>query len=135
MTTLNGRCACKAIEYEVADEFGESYMCHCSRCRALTGSAFLPWGEIEPEKLRVTNGERSLISVGEPDGPTIMRCGECYSLMYWSGYQGKIRVPYGTLADTPSLKPMAHTFVGSKAEWYEILDDLPRYDESPWEDD
>jgi len=23
-------------------------------------------------------------------------------------------------------------FVGSKAPWYEILDDLPQHDESPW---
>ena len=28
--------------------------------------------------------------------------------------------------------PTAHMFVGSKAPWYEIHDDLPQYDESPW---
>ena len=50
----------------------------------------------------------------------------------WTGYEGKIRIPYGTLIDEPTLKPMAHIFVGSKASWYEILDDLPQYDESPW---
>jgi hypothetical protein len=27
--------------------------------------------------------------------------------------------------DEPALKPTAHMFVGSKAPWYEILDDLP----------
>jgi hypothetical protein len=27
------------------------FNCHCSNCRATTGSAFLPWGKIEPEKL------------------------------------------------------------------------------------
>ena len=26
--------------------------------------------------------------------------------------------------DEPALKPIAHMFVGSKAPWYEILDDL-----------
>jgi len=43
---LRGRCACKAVCYEVADEFVVAYNCYCSNCRAMTGSAFLPWGEI-----------------------------------------------------------------------------------------
>ena len=98
----------------------------------MTGSAFLPWGEIEPQKLRVTQGEESLIVTGDCNGHHAKRCGQCFSLLYWSGYEGKIRIPYGTLTDEPALKPMAHIFVGSKASWYEILDDLPQYDESPW---
>jgi hypothetical protein len=60
------------------------------------------------------------------------RCGKCFSLLYWTGYEGKIRVPYGSLIDEPALKPMAHMFVGSKAPWYEILDDLSQHDEYPW---
>jgi hypothetical protein len=38
----------------------------------------------------------------------------------------------GTLIDEPALKPTAHIYVGSKASWYEILDDLRQYDEHPW---
>jgi len=129
---LRGRCACDAIAYEVSDEFVTSFNCHCSRCRAATGSAFRPWGEIEPEKLRVTRGENALIFRGDPDGRHERRCGECFSLLYWTGYEGKIRVPYGSLIDEPALKPTAHIYVGSKASWYEILDDLPQYDEHPW---
>jgi len=120
------------VTYEVADEFVVAYNCHCSRCRALTGSAFLPWGEIEPEKLRVTRGEDSLLLDGDPQGHHASRCGECFSLLYWTGYGGKIRVPYGSLVEEPSLKPTAHMFVGSKASWYQILDDLPQHDGYPW---
>jgi hypothetical protein len=42
-------------------------------------------------------------------------------------------VPYGRLIDDPALRPMAHMFVGSKAPWYEISDDLPRHEEYPWD--
>jgi hypothetical protein len=129
---LRGRCACRAVEFEVADAFVESYNCHCSNCRAATGSAFRPWGEIEPEKLRLAAAEGSLAVQGEADGRHAVRCRECFSLLYWTGYEGKIRIPYGTLVDEPTLKPTAHIFVGSKASWYEILDDLPQYAESPW---
>jgi hypothetical protein len=132
---LRGRCGCGAVTYEVADEFVVAYNCHCSNCRAMTGSAFLPWGEIEPEKLRVTQGEDSLIVTGDRNGHHAKRCGQCFSLLYWTGYEGKIRVPYGSLVDEPNLKPAAHMFVGSKAPWHEILDDLPQHDEYPWTDD
>ena len=129
---LRGRCACKAVAYEVSDDFVEAYNCHCSNCRASTGSAFKPWGEIDPETFRVTQGAESTIVQGDRDGHHAKRCGTCFSLLYWTGYEGKIRIPYGTLVDEPALKPTAHTYVGSKASWYEILDDLPQYDGSPW---
>lgn len=92
----------------------------------------MPWGEIEPEKLKLTAGQGSLLVDGDPEGHHAKRCGECFSLVYWTGYQGRIRVPYGSLLSEPRLKPTAHMFVGSKASWYQILDDLPQYDESPW---
>jgi hypothetical protein len=80
----------------------------------------------------MTVGEESLILIGDPHGLQARRCGKCFSLLYWTGYEGKIRVPYGSLIDEPSLKPTAHMFVGSKAPWYEILDDLPQHDEYAW---
>ena len=86
----------------------------------MTGSAFLPWGEIEPEKLRVTNGEDALILTGDPRGHHARHCGKCFSLLYWTGYEGKIRVPYGSLVREPSIKPMAHLFVGSKAFQFQV---------------
>ena len=128
---LSGRCACKAVSYEVSDEFVAAYNCHCSRCRALTGSAFLPSGEIAREKFTVTSGAESLLVEGDPGGTHAVRCGECLSLMYWAPRDGYFRIPYGTLADEPTLKPMGHMFVGSKAPWYEIRDELPQYDEYP----
>ena len=32
-----------------------------------------------------------------------------------------------TLVDDPSIRPTAHIFVGSKAPWFVITDDLPQY--------
>jgi hypothetical protein len=129
---LRGRCACKAVAYGVADEFVAAYNCHCSNCRALTGSAFLPVGQIACDKLRVTKGAGSLLVKGEPDSPHEVRCGECFSLLYWTYPDGSLGVPYGTLIDEPALRPTHHQFVGSKAPWHEILDDLPQHDEYPW---
>jgi len=128
---LSGRCECKAVAYEVSDEFVLAYNCHCSNCRAMTGAMFLPVGYIEREKLTVTKGAESLLVEGDPDSELAWYCKECFSLLYWTSRDGYFGVPYGTLIDEPTLKPMYHQFVGSKATWYEILDDLPQHDERP----
>jgi hypothetical protein len=130
---LRGRCGCNVVGYEVSDEFVAAFNCHCSNCRATTGSTFLPWGEIEREKLRVTKGAGSLMVIGDANADHAMRCGTCGSLLYWTVRDGtSVRVPYGSLIDEPALKPTAHMFVGSKAAWHEILDDLPQHDEYRW---
>jgi hypothetical protein len=128
---LRGRCACQAVGYEVSDEFVAAYNCHCSNCRALTGSAFLPVGQIERHKVTVTKGAESLLVEGDPDSTHEVRCSECFSLLYWTYGDGAVGIPYGTLIDEPTLKPTHHQFVGSKAPWYEILDDLPQHDTRP----
>jgi hypothetical protein len=98
----------------------------------MTGSVFLPWGEVERVKLQVTEGRHALLVIGDTCASHEVRCQACLSLLYWSPSAGdNVRVPYGALVDAPSLRPTAHVFVGSKASWHEIIDDLPRYDEGP----
>jgi hypothetical protein len=40
-----------------------------------------------------------------------------------------VHVTLGTLGDTPTIRPSAHIFVGSKAPWYSITDQLPQHHE------
>ena len=40
-------------------------------------------------------------------------------------------VPFGSLDDDPGRGADHHIFVGSKARWYEITDDLPRFHGAP----
>jgi len=37
-------------------------------------------------------------------------------------------VEYAVLIDASAIRPTHHIFVGSKAPWYEITDDLPQYE-------
>jgi len=39
--------------------------CHCSRCRAATGSAFKPFAVIERDKLELTDGLDALRVTGD----------------------------------------------------------------------
>ena len=126
---LRGKCECGAVRYQVADEFLYAANCHCSRCRAATGSAFKPFAGIEREKLELTNGGDNLLIVGEPT-LNDTRCGTCGSLLYSVVRDGEyVHVALGSLVDTPSIRPTEHIFVGSKAAWFEITDDLPQNEE------
>lgn len=126
---LAGKCLCGAVRYEVADEFVYAANCHCSNCRRTTGAAFKPFAGIEREKFRLTGGENGLRIFGDASGHDA-HCGRCGSLLYSLVREGAyVHVAMGTLLDSPSIRPSAHIFVGSKAEWFTITDDLPQYSE------
>jgi hypothetical protein len=127
---LAGRCLCGAVHYSVKDEFVYALNCHCSNCRRATGSAFKPFAGIERGKLRITEGEASLLIFGDARGSHDVRCKICGSLMFSVVREGQYaHVTLGTLTDSPSIRPTAHIFVGSKAPWYAITDQLPQHDE------
>jgi hypothetical protein len=127
--TLSGKCECGTVRFRVADEFLYAANCHCSRCRAATGSAFKPFAGIEREKLELTDGEDALLVVGE-ETLNDMRCGACGSLLFSVVRDGAyVHVALGSLGDAPSIRPTHHIFVGSKAPWFEITDDLPQFEE------
>ena len=126
---LSGTCECGAVRFRVADEFLYAANCHCSRCRAATGSAFKPFAGIEREKLELTDGEDALLVVGE-ETLNDTRCGACGSLLFSVVRDGAyVHVALGSLGDAPSIRPTHHIFVGSKAPWFEITDDLPQFEE------
>ena len=126
---LTGRCECRAVRYRVQDAFLYAGNCHCSNCRAGTGSAFKPFAGIERDKLEIVEGADTLLVWGdENDNHT--RCGICGSLLYSVVRDGAyVHVAMGSLADDPSIRPTQHIFVGSKAPWFEITDDLPQSQE------
>ena len=125
---LAGKCLCGAVQYAVADEFVYAANCHCSNCRRTTGSAFKPFAGIARDRLRLTAGEDRLLIMGDADNNDT-HCGTCGSLLYSVVRDGAfVHVAMGTLTDAPTIRPSMHIFVGSKAPWFEITDDLPQHD-------
>jgi hypothetical protein len=127
--SLAGKCLCGAVHYAVADEFVYAANCHCSNCRRTTGSAFKPFAGIGRNRLRIIKGEDNLMIVGEANANDT-HCSLCGSLLYSVVRDGAfVHVAMGTLVDDPGIRPRAHIFVGSKAPWFTITDDLAQYQE------
>lgn len=129
-----GSCLCGAVRYVIHGEPGSAVFCHCNRCRKANGSAFASNAAVDEAIFELTQGQEALKSFSTPEGVHRQFCGTCGSpiLSKRDSMPGLIRLRLGTL-DTPSgsLRPTAHIFVGSKADWYEIQDDLPAFAERP----
>lgn len=128
-----GSCLCGAVEYEITGSLGPVVYCHCSRCRKANGSAFAAVSPVAGESFRIVKGQESLRSYHTDGGIDRVFCGTCGSPIVGKRDSAPeiVRVRIGTL-DTPiDAKVSAHIFVGSKAEWDEILDGSTQYDERP----
>jgi hypothetical protein len=129
---LHGECMCGAVEYAVRDAFEYSLNCHCSQCRRATGSAFKPLAGIARPELDVIRGGDAIMTYGQGDDAHDVHRRICGSLLFSVVREGTyVHVPMGTLNDKPAIKPSMHIFVGSKAAWFDITDDLPQHDTFP----
>lgn len=129
---LAGGCLCGMVGYDVVDAFDYAMNCHCGQCRRATGAAFKPFAGIERARLRITQGADAISIFGNPDQAHDVHCMRCGSLL-WSVVRDNawVHVSLGTLIDMPSIRPQMHIFVGSKAPWHEITDDLPQHEAFP----
>jgi hypothetical protein len=132
MKTINGQCLCGSIKFTVTDNFVYSGYCHCSECRRWTGAPFSATAGVKVDDFQLLSGESLLTQFKKGENSLAHFCKMCSSIVYGEVPEyGMNFVFLGCLAEAPSLKPQWHIYTGSKAEWYEINDDLPQYVEEP----
>ena len=124
---LRGACACGAVRFEVEDQFVYAHYCHCSQCRASTGSAFAVIAGIERSKLVVVGGADRIEALEKHNGNRANRCAACGGPVFTFVRDALVEVPMGVLREAPRIRPSFHAFVVSKAPWYEIGDGLLQY--------
>jgi hypothetical protein len=72
-----------------------------------------------------------LVKSYRPDGGSVKAfCSICGSSLFGGTWpEGpEVSIRLGTVDGDPEIRPQFHTFVGSKAPWEAILDDLPQFD-------
>lgn len=128
---INGACLCGAIRYEIDQTLRDAGNCHCGQCRKGHGAAFATYATVDPTNFHWVSGEH-LVSFYEssPDACR-MFCSVCGSSLGGTDHGRVTSVTLGTIEGDPGIKPLSHIFVGSKANWHDITDDLPQFDEWP----
>jgi len=127
----NGSCLCGAIRYEISGGLGPFVLCHCAQCRKAQGSAFAANVVVRASDFRIVAGGDALAAYESSPGKRRHFCRICGSpiISTRDALRDVVRVRIGTLDAPIDARPTAHIFAASKAEWYEILDELPRYAE------
>jgi hypothetical protein len=125
-----GRCLCGSVRYEVRGEIGPIVLCHCSQCRRAQGSAFAANAEVRAADFVVVTGAAGIKEFESSPGKLRSFCSHCGSPLYSrrADTPAVVRLRVGTVDPPLSSRPVAHIFATSKADWYEIHDELPQYD-------
>lgn len=132
MTTLRGSCLCGDVAFHVDGPVDFMSHCHCSRCRKLHGAAFATYLVAGEGALRFTRGADRRVRYESSPGAFRSFCGRCGGVLPdEEPWDGSVGIPAGPLDVDPGVRPIGHIFVASKAPWYDLTDDLPRWDAYP----
>jgi hypothetical protein len=126
-TQHSGSCLCGAVRFAVQGDFERFYLCHCAHCRKDTGSAHAANLFSSTATLQWLSGQDQVQVFNLPD--TRHRhcfCSTCGSALPDLQMNGALlKVPAGSLDTDVPVRPDAHIFVASKANWDEGLEDVP----------
>jgi hypothetical protein len=115
---INGHCECGRIRYEV-------------QCRRLHGAAYATFAAVPRDKFRYITGENEIKVYASSASNDRLFCGECGSNILAAAKEEPetLYLSMSSVEGNPPLPGGYHAYVGSKAPWHEITDDLPQYEE------
>lgn len=131
---VTGGCQCGNVAFEYTGTPKFMMNCHCTRCRKVKGAAHATNAFVTTDQFTWTKGEDKVANYDLPEAERFGHafCNNCGSSMpRESKGTGLLNVPAGSLNGAPGIEAKGHIFIGSKAPWFEPVDDLPKWDEMP----
>ncbi len=134
-----GRCLCGEIVFEFGGPTCSIELCHCSRGRRTTGSAFAAEFYVNPAKFRWTKGE-NVISLYDapilrnPPAYRVSFCRNCGSQVPTvRDGASVISIPAGFVEGKIDARVSDQIFVSLRANWFDPtrLSHTPTYDAGP----
>ena len=133
MNRLSGNCECGKVSFEINQEIKYFSYCHCSQCRRSHGSAFASFIEVEKSFFKYKSGIQNTKTYASSQDCERVFCEICGSnIMFFNKNKSeKYYISVGAINGDISLPEAHHVYVGSKASWYEINDNLKQHDTLP----
>ena len=130
---IKGHCECGRVVFEVDGEIVDFSHCHCSQCRRLHGAAYATFAGIDRGEFCYVQGEDDIATYVSSASNIRVFCRHCGStiLVDPQDEPGYLYLSMSALEGDPARPPGYHAYVGSKAPWHDIADDLPQYDTDP----
>lgn len=128
-TKMAGGCMCGAVRYEtMGDSFGVAH-CHCHSCRKHNGAAVVTLAGYNADQVAFSGDERKIYESSPGVGRAF--CGKCGTPLTWEGDGGEgliFEFHISTFDNPDALVPTGHSFDGERIAWFDIADNLPRYE-------
>ena len=127
---LKGSCLCGSVRYEIDGTLDGALNCHCSMCRKFHGAEYATFASVHRDQFHWIQGEELLKVYTAQNATRRTFCSICGSSLTFSSSNASdatVEIALGTLDGELEVKPDAHIFVGSKANWSVLCDDLPQY--------
>lgn len=99
-------------------------------CRKFHGEAFATFAGVSRSHFRWVEGEHALKGYTAENGTTRTFCSHCGSSLMFASPRASadiVEIALGAFDDDVPVKPDAHMFVGSGANWAVLCYGLPRY--------
>jgi len=128
---VSGSCHCGRVRFEIHGPIYGFKHCHCRTCRKIHGTVYGSSALTDAEGFRLTQGESDIERYESSPGKRRCFCKHCGShvFAYYENDLSFVVLRLGTLNQAPDIAPEAHIWVGQKAPWYPILDEIPQYAE------
>jgi hypothetical protein len=125
-----GSCLCGAVRYELRGELGPIEVCYCQMCRKASGGPLATNAPVARAAFQLSAGRERLREYESSPGEKRVFCGSCGSPIYSqrAAEAEVVRVRVGTLNEPLTVRPVASCYTGSKCNWWEIHDALPRFE-------
>ncbi len=129
----SGSCLCGNVRFEVTGDFQSFFLCHCAHCRKDTGSAHAANLFSTTARINWLCGFDKVHSFHLPTTQHVKSfCADCGSAMPSVQMDGQLLVvPAGALDDDIGIRPTAHIFCASRANWDSGLDSIPQFSQLP----
>jgi len=129
LESLVGGCLCGGVRYEIRGPRRHIINCHCENCRRTHGHV-AAYTSVRQSDLRLIS--ETTLRWYHDESPDTWRgfCSRCGASLFWDARDGhgKISVAAGSLDDSAELKTIGHIFISESGGYYEIDDDLPRFE-------
>ncbi len=128
--TLTGGCMCGAVRYGTTGEPSRVLHCHCQSCRRHTGAPAATLAVFKADQIEFSGDDRKIYDSAPDVGRAF--CANCGTSLTWEtvfGDEGPICAIHISTFDNPdALTPTAHSFYPERISWFDVADDLPRYE-------
>jgi len=126
--SFSAACYCGAVNLRFSAKPRGAVHCHCGECRRLSGGAFTTWVSMQHDSMSIS-GKASISIFSVSPNVTRHFCKVCGSHVYSTDIRlpNIAGIPAGIIEGDILVRPTAHYFIGSKAAWHTITDELPQF--------